>query len=496
MLGISFAPNLTFQKTEPEMIRSTGRKWRLSALFICQITALSLICNPLLVAPLQAQDSQNPPQSTVEGTAKEDDDDVVPLTESAEQMRKRLAEEKRKLESIENKKLGVNKQVKELDRERARLNKLLIDYAKRIQQSEANLTNLESKLENLHKKEDIIRKSMLQRRDSIADMLGLLQRMGRNPPPIMATHRDDALKMVRSGMLMATLLPKLTKQAETLKSDLVNLVALKNNIAKQSERLRIQNAEMESDQRRVNELLNEKNTRILTHNRELQEFEQRAQSHSKSVASLGDLITKVDAEIKKKTELKAYEKQLVKDQKIALEKYGKKAAVELTPDDKKNLAFIDPGRIKPALPFAKVKHTLSLPVRGTQLRGFGDQTKYGNNSKGISIETRHNAQITSPSDGWIAYAGKFRSYGQLLIINAGGGYHILLAGLDRIDVKTSQFVLAGEPIGIMQQDGNPGETNKKDGKKTKQPVLYIEFRKDGRPIDPSPWWSGGQSASN
>jgi murein hydrolase activator len=56
----------------------------------------------------------------------------------------------------------------------------------------------------------------------------------------------------------------------------------------------------------------------------------------------------------------------------------------------------------------------------------------GGNERGISIETRAGAQIVTPSDGWVVYAGNFRSYGQLLIINAGGGYHILLAGMERI----------------------------------------------------------------
>ena len=463
-------------------------KWFFAGFLVCGLLTLSKSFSPSLgfISPSYAQS---------------DDDNVVPQKETAEQMRKRLAEEKRKLEAIQSKKKGVNKQVKQLDRERARLNKLLIDYAKRIQKSETNLTDLESKLTKLHNKEDKLRQSMLKRRVAIADMLGLLQRMARNPPPVMATHRDDSLKMVRSAMLMSNILPKLKTQADTLKGELTNLISLKTTITKQSEQLRIQNAEMESDQLRVKELLQEKNSRILSHNKELQEFEERAKSHSKSVANLGDLIAKVDLEMKRKTELGAYEKQLIVDEKLAKEKYGKKAAVELTPDEKKN-AFIDPGRIKPALPFGQAKHTLSLPVRGKQLRRFGDKDKYGSSSKGISIQTRPNAQITSPSDGWIAYAGKFRSYGQLLIINAGGGYHILLAGLDRIDVKTSQFVLAGEPIGVMKEPiggaeleaKETGKSGKKGGKTSSQPVLYVEFRKDGRPIDPNPWWSGGQLA--
>ena len=101
------------------------------------------------------------------------------------------------------------------------------------------------------------------------------------------------------------------------------------------------------------------------------------------------------------------------------------------------------------------------------------------------METRHGGQVVSPCDGWIVYAGEFRSYGQLLIINAGGGYHILLAGLSQIDVQLGQFVLAGEPVGVMSAAAKSPQAKAQDN----APILYIEFRKDQRPIDPDPWWS-------
>jgi murein hydrolase activator len=83
------------------------------------------------------------------------------------------------------------------------------------------------------------------------------------------------------------------------------------------------------------------------------------------------------------------------------------------------------------------------------------------------------------------YAGEFRSYGQILIINGGGGYNVLLAGLSQVDVQVGQFVLAGEPIGTMTQQPKASKTKIGDN----APVLYVEFRKDQRPIDPDPWWA-------
>ena len=100
-------------------------------------------------------------------------------------------------------------------------------------------------------------------------------------------------------------------------------------------------------------------------------------------------------------------------------------------------------------------------------------------------------QVTSPSDGWVVFSGNFRSYGQLLIINVGGGYHVLLAGLERISVELGQFVLTGEPVGVMGRDATLGHSFIASGP-SDRPVLYVEFRKDGNSIDPTPWWASAE----
>ena len=145
-----------------------------------------------------------------------------------------------------------------------------------------------------------------------------------------------------------------------------------------------------------------------------------------------------------------------------------------------------------------------MPASGKRVVGFGERTEVGATSKGIVIETRTGAQITSPSDGWVVYAGEFRSYGQLLIINGGDGYHIVLAGLTRIDAVLGQFILAGEPVGAMGAGGTGASGLGAEGRAATRasaapprngkaqdapPVLYVEFRKNGRPFDPGPWWA-------
>ncbi len=142
----------------------------------------------------------------------------------------------------------------------------------------------------------------------------------------------------------------------------------------------------------------------------------------------------------------------------------------------------------PAVAFASTRGHLRLPVNGVKIRDFGGSDGVGGTQRGQSIGAHAGAQITSPCDGWVVYAGAFRSYGQLLILNAGGGYHVLLAGMERISVDLGQFVLTGEPVAVMG-GGAQVSAAAAAATKSKQPVLYVEFRKDGAPIDPSPWWA-------
>ena len=121
-----------------------------------------------------------------------------------------------------------------------------------------------------------------------------------------------------------------------------------------------------------------------------------------------------------------------------------------------------------------------MPVRGTLITRFNAQLEHGARSKGIRVRTQPEAQVASPWDGKIVFSGQFRDYGQLLIISHGDSYHSLLAGLGVIEVDIAQWVLAGEPVGLM---GHNSASRLDAGK----PSLYIELRRKGQSIDPMPW---------
>ena len=123
--------------------------------------------------------------------------------------------------------------------------------------------------------------------------------------------------------------------------------------------------------------------------------------------------------------------------------------------------------------FEKAHGSLSYPVIGQIVENYGDATARGMHAKGLTIQTRENATLRAPFKGSVLFAGPFKSYGKMLIIDCSDGYLILLAGLDEIYTLAGQDVIAGEPVGKM------GDSRLK---------LYIEIRKDGQAIDPKPWF--------
>jgi murein hydrolase activator len=406
-----------------------------------------------------------------------------------EEARKQLESDKGRLEATQRRSKELQSEMDKLAAERERINSRLVETGKLIQQSEAQLSLMESRLGDLEAQEKQIRSTLEERHGSISSLLAAMQRMGRNPPPVMVTQRADALAMVRSAMLLAAAFPELRGEAEALSERLNALLNIVTSIRSEGEKLRAETARLNDARVRLAGLQESKRQSLSERQSELALVRQSAADISKSVSDLGDLIAKLDKEVAERTGLGTYEQEMAareqeKQRAAALKPAPERKSAELAPSSDR-VAMLTPGRIKPAMPFIEAKGQLPLPAHGRRVLTFGEKTQYGSQSRGLVIETRHGGQVVSPCDGWIVYAGEFRSYGQLLIINAGGGYHILLAGLSQIDVQLGQFVLTGEPVGVMSAAAKPSLPKTQES----GPVLYIEFRKDQRPIDPDPWWA-------
>lgn len=363
-------------------------------------------------------------------------------------------------------------EIESLGNDRRKFNQALIDTATKLRDIDGRLAAGETRLKTFEDQEAKLRASLADRQATIADVLAALQRIGRRPPPALLTHPEDALQSVRSAMMLGAVLPGMRADTQKLAADLAELVRIRTAMADEKARLTRDFTDLSAERLRMAALVEERQRKQSEAEKSLEAERQAALSLARQVDNLKDLIGRMEQGLDSAAKAARAAARLPEDQKSG---------------ERPNLAALkDPGRLAPAVAFASARGLLPLPTNGVKIREFGAPDSVGGSEKGISIATRPGSQVTSPCDGWIVYAGPFRSYGQLLIVNAGGGYHVLLAGMERISVNLGQFVLTGEPVAAM---GGGSQIASTAAAGPRQPVLYVEFRKDGTPVDPGPWWT-------
>ena len=358
--------------------------------------------------------------------------------------------------------------------DRAALNKALLETTARTQAGEQKLGDLEKRLSLLQSSEAAIRRSLDSRRGLIAEVLAALQRIGRRPPPAVLVRPEDILEAIRASMLLGAVVPDLRQEVEILGTDLAELVRLRNGIATEQTNIGAEMEQLAAERQRLASLVEARREREAAAAKDVEAQKTLGDQLAGQARSMRDFVEKIEKEI-------SVANKAADAARKAIEQETREQRDRMTA-----LAFKDPARLAPKIAFADAKGLLSLPVAGSRLRGFGDPDGAGGTTRGISLETRPGALVSAPSDGWVVYAGPFRSFGQLLILNAGGGYHVLLAGMERISVNLGQFVLTGEAVAVM---GGGPQSAAAVAIGSSQPVLYIEFRKDGTPVDPGPWWA-------
>ena len=384
---------------------------------------------------------------------------------------------------------GLESEIAAIGGDRAKLNTALLDAARQSQATEDRLSRLEERLATLAGSEAAIRRSLDARRGVIAEILAALQRMGRRPPPAVLVRPEDVLAVIRTSMLLGAVVPELRGEAETLAADLTELVRVRGQIAADRESLKTDLAGWANEKSRLDALMEARAKRIAEIEGNLASERQRTAELGTQAKSLKDLVDRMEGEV-------ASARRAADEAKATLER-----ETRATRERFAAAGFRDPARLAPKVKFAETRGEVPRPVSGTLLRGFNQPDGNGGTMRGVSLTTRPKAVVSAPADGWVSYAGPFRSYGRLLIINAGDGYYLLLAGMDQINVEVGQFVLAGEPVAAMGEGAggvvaNPSQTassaaSSRDDDRG-DPVLYVEFRKDGGSIDPEPWWAKGQ----
>ncbi|MGQ0486411.1 MAG: murein hydrolase activator EnvC family protein [Hyphomicrobiales bacterium] len=344
----------------------------------------------------------------------------------------------------------------------------LVLIARDIQSREAAIAAAEARILRLSREAIVIRAGLAERQDVIAELLAGLQRLEQNPPPALVVEPGDVLAALRGAMMFGTIVPELRGEAEELARKLASLERIATIVAAEKQSIRQEIAGLEAAQAQVRGFAERKRLLAAAGNGRLELEKDRAAGLASKAKTLKQLIDGLAAE-RRRAEAEQAGKAVAEER----ERRRQEAALR-----------------RPDIEFSKTRGRLDYPAQGRILKRFGEDDGLGGTIRGLAVATRNGAQVTAPAAGSIEFAGPFRSYGQLLILNAGGGYHILLAGLTDVSAAMGDFVRAGEPVGTM----GPGPTSAiilgeqvRDG----SPVLYIEFRKNGEAIDSAPWWIGG-----
>jgi septal ring factor EnvC (AmiA/AmiB activator) len=379
------------------------------------------------------------------------------------------------LRESEEQRRAIETEIDSVRADRARLSAALIETTAKVQDAERGAAAATDKLARLHATADELSRSLERRRAVIADVLAALQRMGSNPPPAILVKPDDMSEAVRAATVLGSVIPELKSEIEAARQDLDALAKTRESIARERDELTEKGRALAVDKMRLAALIDARQQSLASAQDALGSQHERAAELAIRATSLKDLIARLDSEsaARKAAAEAAHAADAATAAEIEARAQGARAA--------------DTGRLKPEIAFADAKGQVPLPAAGAILKTFGSPDDLGGIERGVSLATPAGATVSAPVDGGVLFAGAYRSYGQLLIIDAGGGYYVLLAGMDRINVQSGEFVLAGEPVGVMGDGSTRMATAAAVG--AARPVLYIELRKDGTAIDPGPWWA-------
>lgn len=384
---------------------------------------------------------------------------------------------------------SLQEKASELAREVAELRGELIRAARVTQEHEAALAELQARLTQLDEEEKIKAQAMLGRRQRLAELLGALERLARLPPEAMIALPASPQDTLRSAILLRAAVPELEVQAKALRQEIESLAVVREDIIAKRADQQAKTQTLGEERARLGALLARK---AAVEKQTLAE-RQKAAAAVKSLASeatdLRELLARIEAEREAETRRAAADAAAAAARAAEAAAQARRETAQASrsgssanrtvdapapPEPKAQPRMAALGSVHPGT-FSQAQGRLAFPAQGRMVQAFGERLSTGGDARGITLETQPAAQIVAPYDGQVVFAGPFRDYGQLLIIEHGEGYHMLLAGFERIDSAVSQTLLAGEPVGVMAR---PTEGS---------PRLYIELRHDGRPINPLPW---------
>ncbi len=366
---------------------------------------------------------------------------------------KKLREVERALQKGKEKSRRLELRAVDLEKEmdKARLDR--IAQARKVQKLEAENTSIELALTRLDAEEAKKKFFVRTSRRAFSDVLMTLQRLALHPPEALIARPGTPSQLVRTAIMLRATVPRFEARAQRMRANLDALAQIRARILARRHQLSTAESRLAAQRHRLDELLASK------------------------AADRRRTLAQREAESRRLALLAGQAKDLRELFERLEQRAARRAKEAKKPGHGPNARRPAPGPTprRSGPPMSQARGRLPFPAAGRIASRFGQTRLAGVGRKGVTIETRPHAQVIAPYDGNVVFAEKFRSYGRLLIIDHGEGYHTLLAGFTRIDVSAGQWVLAGEPVGLMGLSKSGGTS------------LYVELRHKGKSINPVPW---------
>ena len=403
------------------------------------------------------------------------------IKEKSEDTQTQLAELESSLSLSKDKADKLKAEIDAMKGDRDKQNAALIAATERVKTAEADVAAVQNKIGDLIVQELDTRGRLDGADASISNVLAALERISQNPPPALIVDPSDALGSARSAMLISAVVPQLKAKADEVTAALNRLGEIKAAAQAQEASLRANFDVLEEEQLRIATLIAAQKQNQQTASVALADEQKAAADMADKAATLKTLI----ADLGKQAQAVA----TAADATATANATGKTPKLD---DDTVKLALANTARVQPAVPFASARGFLDFPVgRGVSVINYGDGDGFGGISKGLSVVTNAQAPVLAPADGWVLYTGSYLNYGQIVILDAGQDYTILLAGMASVDVKPGQFVLMGKTVGAMGSRTIGRTVATSAG--AQRPTLYIEMRQKNVPIDPTGWWASSEN---
>jgi septal ring factor EnvC (AmiA/AmiB activator) len=394
----------------------------------------------------------------------------------------------KELEQSKQQQQTLSQQAAALAAEIEQLRAQQVAAAQSAQAHETALTRLEAQRAKLT--QDIKAKGaeLQKRRREQQAVLAALLHLARNPPVGLALADGAPIDLLRGGILMGAAVPPLVERSKRLGSELQSMNALQDQLHEAESQQRSEADALSKEQLRLAALANQKSILQRQAAQDAAASAQQVERLASQARDLKDLIERAEAAERAREAREAREAEARRKREAEAARLAAAAAAAAprsethagagNPAEQQAVATTpvlpDPARPAGIRPFSQAQGRMVVPAAGEMVAGFGSAAPTGEAARGITFATRPDAEVVAPFDGRVVFAGAFRGYGQILIIGHGGGYHSLVAGLDRIDTSVGQWLVAGEPIGRMSAN-------------EAKPRLYLELRHNGQPINPLPW---------